>query len=201
MKAVPYKKASFPPHGEWDPRLTDIACPGLQPVELVHENRWFAVRNRGGYFTLEYHLPQVIVLPIVERRAVVMVRAKRPVLNDCTLELPAGCAEHGESPAGGGVRELAEETGIAVSAQRLVPMPPLAASPNRMPVLVYAFRVDLTQEEFDRRGGHDDEIHSVELIALDEAVRMIASGAIYVAIPVAMIGTYLLTHCTQPETK
>jgi ADP-ribose pyrophosphatase len=194
MSLARYRSATFPPHGEWDPRLTAIACPGLQPVELAHENPWFAVRNRGGYFTLEYHLPQVIVLPIVERRAVVMVRAKRPVLDDCTLELPAGCAEEGENPAAGCARELAEETGIRVDPKRLVPMPPLAASPNRMPVLVYAFRVDLTQDEYDRRGAHDDEIQSVELIALDEAVRMIASGAIYVAIPVAMIGTYLLTR-------
>lgn len=196
MNAVRYKSATFPPQGDWDPRLSNIACPGLQPVELVHENPWFAVRNRGGYYTLEYHQPQVIVLPIVERRAVVMVRAKRPVLDDCTLELPAGCSEpeRGESPAAGCARELAEETGIVVEAKRLIPMPPLAASPNRMPGLVYAFRVDLSQEEFDRRGGHDDEIESVELIALDQAVRMIASGAIYVAIPVAMIGTYLITR-------
>jgi 8-oxo-dGTP pyrophosphatase MutT (NUDIX family) len=194
MSAARYRTATFPPQGEWDARLGAIACPDLQPVEKVHENPWFAVRNRGGYFTLEYHLPQVIVLPIVERRAVVMVRAKRPVLDDCTLELPAGCSEKGEDPAAGCARELAEETGIVVDAKRLVPMPPLAASPNRMPVLVYAFRVDLTQDEFDRRGPHDEEIERVELIALEEATRMIARGAIYVAIPVAMIGTYLLTR-------
>jgi 8-oxo-dGTP pyrophosphatase MutT (NUDIX family) len=194
MSTAHYKVASFPPLGAWDTRLSQIACPELRPVELVHQNPWFAVRNRGGYFTLEYHLPQVIVLPVVENRAVVMVRARRPVLDDLTLELPAGCAEEGEDPAAGCARELAEETGIAIAAQRLIPMPPLAVSPNRMPGLVYAFRVELTQEEFDRRGPHDDEVASVELIALDEVVRMIARGAIYVAIPVAMIGTYLLTR-------
>lgn len=201
MKVISYKSATFPPHGEWDPRLSAIACPGLQPVELMHENPWFAVRDRGGYFTLEYHQPQVIVLPIVDKRAVVMVRAKRPVLDDCTLELPAGCSEpeRGEAAAVGCARELAEETGIVVDAGRLIPMPPLATSPNRMPVLVYCFRVDITQAEFDRRGRHDDEIHSVELIPLDDAVRMIANGAIYVALPIAMIATYLLTR--NMETK
>ena len=72
-------------------------------------------------------------------------------------------------------------------------MPPLAVSPNRMPKLVYVFQVDLTREEFDNRGSHDDEIEKVELVPLAEAVRMIATGKIYVAVPVAIIGTYLLS--------
>jgi len=189
-----YKDASFPPLGEWDRRLSEIACPGLRPVKLLHENEWFAVRERGGHFTLEHHLPQVIVLPIVDREAVVMVRAKRPVLDDVTLELPAGCSEHGEEPVAGAARELAEETGIAVDPARLVPMPPLAASPNRIPSLLYVFRVDLGREEFERRASHDEEVAEVELVPLDEAVRRIASGKIYVAVPVAVICSYLLTR-------
>jgi 8-oxo-dGTP pyrophosphatase MutT (NUDIX family) len=128
-----------------------------------------------------------------------MVRAKRPVLDDYTLELPAGCSEEGESPEEGIARELAEETGIKVEPRRFVPMPPLAASPNRMPVLIYTFLVHLTQAEWDRRGSHDEEIHSVELLEIERAVRMIASGEIYVAIPVAMIGTYLMTN--KAETR
>ena len=192
-----FRTASFPPHGEWDRRLTEIACPALQPVKLMHENPWFAVRDRGGYFTLEYHRPQVIVLPVVDERAIVMVRAKRPVLDDCTLELPAGVSEAGETPAQGCARELAEETGIAVSAERLVPMPPLAASPNRMPALVYTFRVDLRYEEWQQRAKHDHEIHSVELLPLDQLATMITTGAIYVAIPVAMIGTYFMMKETR----
>ena len=194
-----FRTASFPPHGQWDRRLTEIACPDLEPVELVHQNPWFSVRNRGGYYTMEYHQPQVIALPIVDKRAIVMVRAKRPVLDDYTLELPAGCSEHGETPEQGMARELAEETGMVIDPARLVPMPPLAASPNRMPVLVYTFLVHLAQAEWDRRGRHDDEIHSVELLDIDRVVRMIASGEIYVAIPVAMIGTYLMT--TKAETR
>ena len=55
------------------------------------------------------------------------------------------------------------------------------------------FQGDLTQEEFDNRGSHDDEIEKVELVPLAEAVRMIATGRIYVAVPVAIIGTYLLS--------
>ena len=189
-----YKDASYPPRGKWDQRLTEVACPDLKPVELLHENEWFALRNRGGYYTTEYHQQQVIVLPVVEGRAAVMIRAKRPVLGDSTLELPAGCAEDGEAPEAGAARELAEETGIAVDASRMVPMPPLAGSPNRIPYLLYVFRVDLSQEEYERRRPHDDEVESVELVPLDTIPGLIERGALYVAVPIAVLSTYLLNR-------
>jgi hypothetical protein len=49
---------SWPPIGDWDRRLTAVACPDLAPVTTVHENEWFAVRNRGGYFTTEFRSPR-----------------------------------------------------------------------------------------------------------------------------------------------
>jgi len=189
-----YKDASYPPRGKWDRRLTEIACPDLAPVELLHQNEWFAIRNRGGYFTMEYHLQQVIVLPVVAGSDVVMVRAKRPVLGDTTLELPAGCAEDGEAPEAGAARELAEETGIAIDPSRMVPMPPLAGSPNRIPYLLYVFRADLTREEWERRGPHDAEVEGVELVPLKNIPGLIERGALYVAVPIAVISTYLLNR-------
>jgi len=186
---------TYPPHGEWDERLTRVACPDLIPVTTLHENQWFAVRNRGGYYTTEYHLPQVIVLPVVEESAIVLVRVKRPVIGDVTLELPAGCAERDEPPVAGAAREFAEETGIVVAdLRRFAPMPPLSPSPNRMPKLIYVFRVDLTRHEFDGRKAHDDEVESVECVSLPEARKLIVSGGIYVAVPVAIISTYLLSR-------
>jgi 8-oxo-dGTP pyrophosphatase MutT (NUDIX family) len=188
-----YNNPTFPPHGAWDARLTEAVCPELSPVEVLHENAWFTVRRRGPYFTTEYNMPQVIVLPVVDNEAIVMVRAKRPVLNDITLELPAGGAEVGEAPAAVAARELAEETGIEISGlSRLVPMPPLAASPNRMPRLLYVFRINLLRREFDERRPHDDEIDSVELVPFTEAVKLMTSGGIYVAVPIAVISMYLL---------
>jgi 8-oxo-dGTP pyrophosphatase MutT (NUDIX family) len=187
-----YNDATFPPAGAWDRRLTEVACRGLVPAELLHENPWFTVWRRGGYYTAEYRDSQVIVLPVVEDRAIVMVRVKRPILDDMTLELPAGGRESTESPEECAARELAEEAGISVSPDRMVPMPPLAISPNRMPKLCYVFRVDLAQHEFDRRGKHDSEIDKVELFRFEEAVDLIATGRIYVSVPVAVIGTHLM---------
>jgi len=189
-----YNDTTYPPAGGWDRRLTEIACPDLHPVEDLHRNDWFTVRNRGGYFTVEYQLPHVVVLPVVDAEAIAMVRVKRPVLDDVTLELPAGAIEINEAPASGAARELAEETGIVADVARFAPMPPLAVSPNRVPNLTYVFRVDLQRREFDRRGPHDDEIDSVELLSLADIVRLMTSGGIYVAVPIAVISMFVLSR-------
>jgi len=65
-------------------------CPSLRPIITVHENPWFTVKNRGGYFTTEMKEAQGVVLPIVEKKSIILVRVYRPVIDDETLELPAG---------------------------------------------------------------------------------------------------------------
>ena len=190
-----YNDASFPPYGDWDPRLSEIACPGLSPVETVHENPWFSVWNRGGYFTVEYHQRHVAVLPVVNGNAIAMVRVRRPVIDDMTLELPAGGVEKGEDPVHAASRELAEETGIVVSdLGRYVPMPPIAVSSTRMPKLSYVFRVDVSEQEFAERRAHDDEIHSVERVAISDLSGMMAGGQIYVSVPLAILGIFLASR-------
>ena len=182
-----------PPHTRHLPPDA-VLCPDLVPVTTVYENPWFAVRNRGGYFTTEYHLPQVIVLPVVADGGYVMVRAKRPVIGDTTLELPAGCADAGESPVAGAAREFAEETGIAIAdLSRFIAMPPLSLLPNRMPKLIHMFRIDISREEFDARTPHDNEIAAVSYVSYREAAGLIADGEFYVALPVAIVASDLLS--------
>jgi ADP-ribose pyrophosphatase len=175
------------------PRGTGARSGSALPAAL-HENPWFSVRKRGRYYTIEYRQEQAIILPIVDNRGVVMVRVKRPVINDTPLELPAGGIDAGETPVVGAAREFAEETGIAISdISRFVPLPSLSPSPNRTPTRLHVFRVDITGEEFAQRGLHDDEITGVEHIPLDELANRIINGDIYVAVPVAVLATFLLS--------
>ena len=160
-----------------DQRLVSPQCTTLKPVKTVHENPWFAVRNRGGYFTIEYNWPQVAVLPIIENRAIVMVRVKRRVLADITLEVPAGGTKENESPLEAVARELAEETGIEINdLRRFEMLSPLAITP-RSPCLPYIFQIYITQKEYDCRKSYDDEVVSVECIQFEDLLKMIA-GAI-----------------------
>jgi ADP-ribose pyrophosphatase len=187
-----YNSPTFPPTGPWDKRMTRPACPDLVPVKEIHQNPWFTVNNRGSFYTIEYHLPQTIILPVLEDHSLIMVRPHRPVIADCPLEFPAGAVEKGEQPVEGAAREFKEETGIQIYPSRFVPMAPLALSPNRTPKLIYIFRVDVQQQEFDQRGDFDSEIEAIELISMREAAESVVSGRIYISIPVAIIGMYLL---------
>lgn len=183
------------PQHVWDIRTKKAICDQLLPVNTLHENPWFALKNRGGYFTIEYHLAQVVILPIVDHNSIVMLRVKRPVLGDNPLELPAGAIEEGETPEAGAARELAEEAGIVIQdLQRFQPMPPLAVSPNRNPKLSYIYKVHLSKEEFSQRNQHDDEILQVELYTVEEVKKMICKGEIYISIPIAVISNYLFSQ-------
>ena len=190
-----FYNASFPPNGPWDPRLSTLACPELVPVETLHENPWYSVRNRGGFFTVEYRLRQVVVLPVVNQDSIAMVRVKRPVINDTPLELPAGALEKDEDAATGAARELLEETGIKVTnLDRFISMAPISVSSTRNPNLSYIFKVDISEKEYVNRQPHDDEICSVERFAINDLAKKMASGEIYVSLTLAVLGIFLASR-------
>ena len=189
------KIPTYPPSGEWDPRMnSENLCPSLMPVKTVHQNEWFAVKNRGGYFTTEFKDAQGVILPIVDKKSIVLVRVIRPVIEDNTLELPAGgFALSSETPEQGLMRELAEETGIIIKDEcRMIPLAPIADSPGRNPNLIYPYRVDLSQNEFDLRLAHDDEIMEVICLPFEKVSEMIKTGKIYVAGSIAVILRYFI---------
>jgi 8-oxo-dGTP pyrophosphatase MutT (NUDIX family) len=178
-----------------DPRLYSPQCESLKPVATVHKNPWFSVKDRGGYFTVEYNEPQIVILPIVNDDSVIIVRAKRPVIADNTLELPAGAVEKNEFPVKAASRELFEETGVLINdIGRFKPLIPISYSPNRNPLLLHVFQINVTKKEFEERRAHDNEIISVECFKFAEIKKLIASGSIYVSVPVAVIGRYFLQN-------
>lgn len=156
-------------------------------AQWVHQNPWFRVGLAGGYYFLEPRQAQVMLLPRIGGD-VVLVRAHRPLLGGALLELPAGCAEPGETPVEAARRELREETGITVSdLARFRPLPPLAVSPDRIPRLPHLFEVALTEEEFADRTSHDAEVE--EVLRLDPAgVRArVLDGELRACLPMAML--------------
>jgi 8-oxo-dGTP pyrophosphatase MutT (NUDIX family) len=150
---------------------------------------------------MEYDRPQVVILPILEGDSIVMVRVKRPLIEDYPLELPAGDSRHGESPRAAAMREFSEETGIHIEDPlRFVPELPISEMPGRIPVLLSVFRVDLSKAEFDSRAQHDNDIVSVEAISFTEAAQKLVEGGIYLSSPVAIISRLLLKRFLNTST-
>ncbi len=179
-----------PPHSN---RTKKLLCPGLKPVREVCRTPYFRLMERGSYFTLEYDFPQVVILPVVENRNVVLVRPFRPIIGDAPLELPAGGAEAGETPRRAARRELREETGIDIrELSRFRAQKPLVETPGRIPFALAVFRIDLTREEWKRRKKYDGEIFSVRLFSPERLKRELLSGRLYLSSPAAIISRFLL---------
>lgn len=182
-KVQPYPPGTTPP----------LLCPDLKPAVEAHRNPWFKVMSRGSYHTLEYDQPQVAVLPVLNGDSIVMLRVKRPLVDDCPLDIPGGGALPGETPLMAAVREFAEETGIAIKdPARFVPQLPMSELPGRIPVLLSVFRIDISTAEFEARSPHDAEVVSIEAIPFKETERKILTGEIYVGPVIAMLSRLLL---------
>lgn len=180
-----------------DPRLTEPVCTALLPVETLHNNEWFSVLNRGGYYTIEYNQPQVMILPVVDNKAIVMVRVYRPIIDDITLEIPAGGTQENETPIEAAMREFKEETGITINDKnRFEMLPPLVHMP-RSPRLPYYFQVHLSEDEFNDRAMHDNEIDSVECFEFTDILKKIIKGEIFIGLQIAIITRYLLQNAVE----
>lgn len=151
------------------------------------ENPYFAVRDRGGYFSIEPPAPGVVVLPIVDRCAVAFVRQNRPIIGDLTLELPAGSVDLGETGAKAAARELAEEVGVTMASDALVPMCSISPSTDRIPFLTFAYVAPITAAAFASRRPPAEEIAQVELYTLDEVRALVADGGLYNAQSLGLI--------------
>jgi len=87
--------------------------------QVVYSGKSFAVRrdsvalSNGNEFTAEIvdTRDSVIVLPLVNEGAAVLIRQYRYAAAQWLLEAPAGGIEDGESPLAAAERELLEETG------------------------------------------------------------------------------------------
>lgn len=114
---------------------------------------------------------------------VVMVRQYRPALDVYSLEIPAGMRDvAGEEPQATALRELQEETGFTSTDVR--PLGRFLQAPGITDAAVQLFlAVGLTEVAMDRHGPEEDDM-TVEVLLLDEALRMIETGEIVNAMAV-----------------
>ena len=164
-----------------------------KPAKPVFQNQRFSLLENEDFHVLEYHGQQVIVLPILENMRVVMPKVFRKILGGAVWELPAGGVQKNENPEEAALRELREETGISITdISRLIPENTLVVSPNRLPIFPSIYSINVSENEFDNRSMHDDEVESVDCFSINTIKAMIETGEIITSITLAILGRFIL---------
>ena len=164
-----------------------------KPAKPVFQNQRFSLLENEDFHVLEYHAQQVIVLPILEKIRVVMPKVFRKILGGAVWELPAGGVQKNENPEEAALRELREETGISITdISRLIPESTLVVSPNRLPMFPSIYSINVSENEFDNRSMHDDEVESVDCFSINTIKAMMSSGEIVTSITLAILGRFIL---------
>lgn len=110
-------------------------------------------------------------------------------------ELPAGGALPNESSREAALRELREETGIDIrKTNRLKAEHSLVVSPNRLPMFPHIFSVQITEQEYDDRLPHDDEVESLGRFSVNELKTMIINGEIITSITISILSRFHLSQ-------
>jgi len=120
------------------------------------------------------HVGAAAVVPLTDDGQVLLVRQYRYATDGWLLELPAGKLDEGETPEACALREVEEETGHRPG--RLVSMGSIWTTPgftDEKIRLFLALDLEPTTQQLQ-----DNEVLTIERVALDRAVSMAARGEI-----------------------
>lgn len=120
------------------------------------------------------HPGAVVILPLWEDDAVVMIRNYRFAVGETLWELPAGTLEADETPQTSALRELVEETGY--QAKIIEPFPPFYSSPGISNEVLYAYVAK--ELHFVGQKLDDTEMISTEILPWQQILSMIRCGEI-----------------------
>jgi len=134
------------------------------------------------------HPGAVVILPILDRKRVVMIHNERHAVGETLWELPAGTREPGEPEIETARRELIEETGYEAGA--IEPMAQFYTSPGILSEMMHAF-VATDLSHVGQRLEHGERI-DVEVVEVDRLRRMMREGSIRDGKTLAVLGLYFL---------
>jgi 8-oxo-dGTP pyrophosphatase MutT (NUDIX family) len=123
------------------------------------------------------HPGAVVVVPVDDDGAVLMVRQYRAAVGHDLLEIPAGTRDvDGEPPEATAARELEEEIGRR--AGTLVPLCEFYNSPGFTDEYTYLFLATDLEVTARAAVSAEEEAMTVEAVPLDDVDALIASGAL-----------------------
>jgi ADP-ribose pyrophosphatase len=143
-------------------------------VFTLHRDRITLPNGVDTILDVIRHPGAAAIVPVTAQGNVLLIRQFRYAMNGHIWEIPAGTMEPDESPLACAQRELGEEIGVSASRWRkLVELMPLPAYSDEIIHLFRAEELAPTRQHLD-----PDEILEIHEFSYEDALEMIAAGAI-----------------------
>ena len=144
------------------------------------------------------HPGAVTVVAVLSDRRIPLVRQYRHAAGEILLELPAGTLDmlgdgSVEEPLAAAQRELFEETGHRAASWRQVAR--FFTAPGFASELMHVFVATDVSADPSFPGAHDEERIQIEIVSLDEALRLADDGTIRDA--KTLVGLYLVDRLAR----
>lgn len=145
---------------------------------IVYENPWFHVLKEGDFHIIEENTggEGAVVLPFVGDQ-LLLLEMRRPSQNmELTLEVPRGFGNAGEDALSAARRELKEETGFDLPADRFEPIGHVRPNTGilRSRIAIYAVQIEADHPALKA----DDEADGVRLVSVSDLPVALADGQI-----------------------
>ena len=99
---------------------------------IVYKNKYFKIALNNNYYELIPNNREVIILPIIDNKYFLTIKAIRKILKKTLYEFPAGSLNLNEKPLDAAKREFSEETGIKIlKNNKFIKMKDVYQIPNR----------------------------------------------------------------------
>jgi len=139
-----------------------------------YENRWFRVVREDQWYWIEQSpgTTGAAILPVSETGVILQRHFRASQGWSETIELPRGLCNPGEDEVTCALRELAEETGLALSAERLYPLGYMRPDAGLLSSRVALFWADCSEITPSRpRDGEAHEVFELSYADLFEWLR------------------------------
>jgi len=159
---------------------------------IVYKNRFFKIALNNSYYELIPNNREVIILPIVDGKYFLAIKAIRKILKKTLYEFPAGSFNVKEKPIDAAKREFSEETGIKLlKINKFIKMKNIYQIPNRTKNTIYVYAVHISMSQINKN-FKSDEINSLEVLSLKKIFFLIKNGKFNTSVPIAILLQYLL---------
>lgn len=150
------------------------------------------------------HLPVVYILAHrTSDDKYLIEREYRAGIDDTVYGIPAGMLDDGEDPTHAAVRELREETGVEVNADKLELIGGWDSSQGFTDEYAYVYRIDITPDDYkttDTDFDEDETLYST-WISFDDLMDMVKLGLISGATAVAAIYHEALDRLSEVNSR